>query len=276
MYAIGSDVLREGRADTPRAHTAELVCARFVAGRDELLTLGAEQCVRRWSPAPSQTICNPSLQMALPALTPTAGAASRVQQVFAVRSSSHRSDVLRYCVQPRLAAASQNHASALNGPNRRSPLSAATLLFVPSHNDVLVYDAECGVRLAALKAHVSDVRQCVWRERAQELLSLGADRQLLLWTPCADRPVLDAGAAVTSSSDASTSAFSLCSYSSPSASTAKPGSALSASPLGRSRNEETRSRSILRVKGAKISRTATGARVDPFADTWSDSDASDS
>lgn len=299
----------EARADTPRAHYAEVVCARFVGGRDELLTLGAEQCVRRWAPAPSQSTCEPSLEMALPQLVPTSnsGSGSRVQ-LFAVRCSSHRSDVLRYCAPPlaaptpsggslgdsnaqthtdadcRMQKEAQTHSSDAAGcssqsPSRRARCPPASLLFVPSHNDVLVFDADCGEHLAALKAHVSDVRQCVWRERAQELVSLGNDRQLLLWTPRADRPVLDGGTcravSSSSSSDAGRAApppvYSNASRWTPSGADE---SASSANALRRSRSEAKRA--TVRLTSNKIARTANGARVDPHADTWSGSDDSDS
>ncbi|XP_035221674.1 DNA excision repair protein ERCC-8-like, partial [Stegodyphus dumicola] len=57
------------------------------------------------------------------------------------------------------------------------------LVFVPSANNVQIFDLLTGCRVKKLFGHFCDVHCCVFRSGAQQLYSAGNDMNILFWTP---------------------------------------------------------------------------------------------
>ena len=55
------------------------------------------------------------------------------------------------------------------------------LVFVPSEDSIVVFDAGSGERLQTLNGHYSNVNCCLFNPHEQELISGGSDRNILVW-----------------------------------------------------------------------------------------------
>lgn len=59
----------------------------------------------------------------------------------------------------------------------------SSLLFVPSANNVVVYDVWTGQSHSALRGHYDTVNCCAFHPHGQELYSGSNDRKILVWAP---------------------------------------------------------------------------------------------
>ena len=78
-------------------------------------------------------------------------------------------------------------------PNKNSPnmcmkfdrtsglVPSPGLIFVPSEDTIVVFDVENGERLQTLNGHFYGVNCCIFNPYAQELISGGSDRNILIW-----------------------------------------------------------------------------------------------
>ena len=55
------------------------------------------------------------------------------------------------------------------------------LIFIPSEDSIVVFDAGNGDRLQTLNGHYSNVNCCLFNPHEQELISGGSDRNILVW-----------------------------------------------------------------------------------------------
>ena len=55
------------------------------------------------------------------------------------------------------------------------------LVFIPSEDSIVVFDAQNGERLQTLNGHYSNVNCCLFNPHEQELISGGSDRNILIW-----------------------------------------------------------------------------------------------
>lgn len=65
------------------------------------------------------------------------------------------------------------------------------VLFVPTANNIVVYDLFSGCRLAHLLGHFSLVNCCEYFSRTNQLFSGGNDLNILLWTPDTEQAIAE-------------------------------------------------------------------------------------